>query len=335
MRKLVSGAVALLCAVLLSSCFLLSPPVPYDRQQADARMEQIADAVNSQDAAALKALFSPHALELAPDIDARVEYFLSLFPDGIVSWESDALWAEGSEGFGTEMLHIPVTVITDGGKFELSFADFTVHENHDYVGLYALGATPWVDGQTLASGAFRTWAGSMRLDESHLNSYPGIYFPLDTSEVSIQKLNLIIDVVNNRLYDAEWLGGRFSDYVRFEQPARIDDELEELFAHFSDRDVVRQEDPHVEPVIRERVDGDGETRLMLASYRVSSGGSDYWLSFAYFTDYSSNPDKVGFYAMGIAPWTASGVSPEELALFAWLDRFDIDASVPPGVFVSR
>lgn len=335
MRKLLAGLVALACGLLLSSCFLLPFVLgPIDREQADARMAQIEEAVNSHDAAALKALFSPHALDLAPDMDARVEYFLSLFPHGILSWESDALWAEGSDGYGTEMLHIPVTVTTDGGKFELSFADFTVHENQDYVGLYALGATPWVDGATLASGAFRTWAGSMRLDESSLIAYPGVYFPPDASQLAIQKLNLILDVVNNRIYDAEWLGSRFSDYVRYEHPTRIDDELEELYAHFPDQDVARQEDPPVTPVYRESVDSGGEKRLILASYRVSSGGSDYWLSFAYFTDYSTDPDKVGYYAMGIAPWTASGDSPAETALFAWLDRFDLDATVPPGVFVA-
>jgi hypothetical protein len=62
MIKFLSGVVALLCAVALSSCSLLAPFVD-EEGQVDGRMEQIAAAINSHDAAALKAMFSQRALE--------------------------------------------------------------------------------------------------------------------------------------------------------------------------------------------------------------------------------------------------------------------------------
>ena len=74
-----AAVVAGFCVVLLSSCSLLPfwPQGPFDREQADARMEQIAAAVNGHDAAARKALFSPNALEKATDLDERLGYVLS------------------------------------------------------------------------------------------------------------------------------------------------------------------------------------------------------------------------------------------------------------------
>jgi hypothetical protein len=57
--------------------------------------------------------------------------------------------------------------------------------------------------------------------------------------------------------------------------------------------------------------------------------------FAYFIENTVEPTNQGFYAIGVAPWTESGDSPAEKALFAWADTFDVDASVPPGIFISQ
>jgi hypothetical protein len=75
MRRILSVVVAGLCAVALSSCSIWPfSLIPSDNGQADARMEQIADAVDAQDADALRALFSKRALEQTTDIDAGLDY---------------------------------------------------------------------------------------------------------------------------------------------------------------------------------------------------------------------------------------------------------------------
>jgi hypothetical protein len=87
-------------------------------------------------------------------------------------------------------------------------------------------------------------------------------------------------------------------------------------------------------VIRENT-ANGQTQsLLLSTHRVVAGGADYRLFFAYFTENTVNPENVGFYAIGVAPWTDAGTSPAEQALSAWADAFNVDASTPPGVFVS-
>jgi hypothetical protein len=50
---------------------------------------------------------------------------------------------------------------------------------------------------------------------------------------------------------------------------------------------------------------------------------------------SADPTNSGIYAIGLAPRTTSENSAAEKAFFAWADTFDVDASVPPGIFISQ
>jgi len=187
MRKLMLGVVGLALAVLLSSCGLLpfgSGVILDDsHEQADARMEQIGAAFNDGDPAALKALFSPRALEQAPDIDAGLEYLLSFFPEGGVTWERDAIGSEGeNDGAGnkTRMLRANYKLIVGGEEYRLFFADITVNDvlDPENVGLYAIGVTPWSDmNQSDAAKLFSAWAGAIHYQGATGNGYPGVYVP--------------------------------------------------------------------------------------------------------------------------------------------------------------
>lgn len=136
MRGLLSTVLALCCAALLSSCTLLPFGVlsDDDQQQADAVMTNIAAAVSSQDAGALKALFSKRALEKATDLDARIDNFLTSFPSGF-TWKSDGAISEApvEHGLKTKVLQASYTVSADGKDYRLFFADFTVNEIYDKV----------------------------------------------------------------------------------------------------------------------------------------------------------------------------------------------------------
>lgn len=186
MRKMLFLVLAVVGVAGLSSCSLWSagPDVVIyddDHEQADARMEQIAAAVNSQDVAALTGLFSPRALE-QPGFDEGLDYLLSFFPNSGLTWERDVVGADGATEYGkkTELLRAYYKVSADGEEFWFFFADFTVNEviDPENVGLYALGVTPWTeDRHSGASAPFFSWAGGIQMEENGANGYPGIYVP--------------------------------------------------------------------------------------------------------------------------------------------------------------
>lgn len=194
MRKVRLGVLALVCAVLLSACALVpveQPDTLYidSEQKAEDRMQQIADAVNDHDAAALKAMFSPRALGEATDLDEGLDYLLSLFPNGELTIKGgDGRTAERQyrNGMLTEVLLADYRVSAEGREYSVFFADFTVNEviDPDNVGLYALGVTPWVSHETWdellgQAKPFYAWARSIHADEGDETGYPGVYVPLD------------------------------------------------------------------------------------------------------------------------------------------------------------
>jgi hypothetical protein len=183
MRKLLV-LLAIVSTVVLSSCALLPVGVPIIgdyHEQAHARMEQIAEAANNGDAAALKALFSSRALEQAADIDEGLEYLMSFFPEGGVTWERDAIGTVGENNGGhkTQMLGANYKVSVDGEEYWLYFADFTVNEvDPENVGLYALGVTPWTeDIHSGAAEPFSAWVSGIGYRGATGKGYPGVYVP--------------------------------------------------------------------------------------------------------------------------------------------------------------
>jgi hypothetical protein len=180
MRKLPVVLTAIVCALVLTSCSLVTRITDSARERMDSRMEQIVDAINSQDAAALKAMFSPHALEQVTDINSGLDHLLSFFPDGVDTWEIHKFQEEGrsSAGKKTELLLAYYALTVGGSEYWFFFADFTVNEvtNPSNVGIYAMGAEPWAEyPHTGSEEEFMTWAASIRYDESDENGYPGIY----------------------------------------------------------------------------------------------------------------------------------------------------------------
>jgi hypothetical protein len=179
MRTLFFVVAAPVTAVVLASCALL-PFSHSNSQKGDLRMEQIADAVNNQDEAALKALFSARAVEQATDIDERVEYFLSFFPNGGLTWEQVRVSSSvDTVGGKTELLDARYEVSADGKDYWLVFKDFTAnHIDPENVGLYALGVAPWSEVSTTGPvEPLFVWAGSIQRDGDGPDGYPGIYVP--------------------------------------------------------------------------------------------------------------------------------------------------------------
>jgi hypothetical protein len=337
MRKLLAVAVALVCVLALSSCEL----VPFglglssDNRRGNARMEQIAAAVNNHDAAALKALFSPLALKNAPTIDDDLADFLSLFPNGGLTWKRGGVLREGRFSLGetTELLKAYYTASADGKDYDLFFADFTLNQyfNPGNVGIYGLGIMPLTEDYEVGPAElFYHWAGAIQPDLSDEDGYPGVYVGYDNTVMSRYTMSSIVEELNTP--DDVGLRERFSEYAQ--RDSKLKDEVDALFALFPDANV-RWHDPDTVPVAREKTDNGQRTLMLLTTYRVSAGSHNYWLFYADFRENPADPTNLGIYAIGLAPRTTSENSAAEKAFFAWADTFDVDASVPPGIFISQ
>ncbi|MEJ1231365.1 MAG: DUF5104 domain-containing protein [Galbitalea sp.] len=188
-RRALAAVVALMCVGLLSACSLLPklPPSPLNddsKQQSDAEMQRIADAVKDHDAAALKKLFSKTARQKATDLDGGLKYFLSVFPSGRMTWESQGTDSGGINEYPKETVELYASYkVSSGGKeYELYFADFTVNtaEDPDNVGLYALGVMPYTADPYTASGApkpFYVWTSQFNSGKPNEPGTPGVYVP--------------------------------------------------------------------------------------------------------------------------------------------------------------
>jgi hypothetical protein len=340
-KRFASAVVALVGVVVLASCGF-NPvswlPRDYPGVAAD-RMVEIVDAVNNQDAAALKGMFTEYALnEYSDEIDEGLEYLLSLFPDGDLVWEDPEYQSPVSESFADRKRMIMVPALYDvsaGGKDYWLFFSFYIVNDIDpaNIGIYGMGAAPRTETKSSGpEGVFFSWAGSI---SRHRDNDPaGVYMPdYDNGELSDRMMDLIVEDDLN-IQDRSGLGQKFTEHAQAQYPEQLGDEVDELFALFPDGDIVWEpltEDPDV----RVAADGDNETILLLPIYRVSSGGKDYWLFFADFTVNTIDPDNLGLYAIGVAARTETGDSPQEEALFAWADTFDVDATTPPGILISQ
>jgi hypothetical protein len=188
-RRALAALVALMCVGMLSSCSLLPPRPPsslYDdsKQQSDVEMHRIADAVKDHDAAALKKLFSARAREKATNLDSGLKYFLSVFPSGRMTWESEGTGSGGIDEFPKETVELFAyyKVSVEGKEYDLYFADFTANTaaDPDNVGIFALGVTPYTAHIRNASGAlkpFYLWSGSFQNGKPSDPGTPGVYVP--------------------------------------------------------------------------------------------------------------------------------------------------------------
>lgn len=182
MRKLMAVALALVCAVALSSCALL-PIFQSDNAQADAQMERIAAALENGDQEALTALFSTTASNEATDLDDGLDYLLSFFSEGDLTWKRNTSVGAESENdheVRTELLQTFYKVTAGGKDYWLFFADFTVNDlvDPENVGIYALGVIPWTDDvHSDAAEPFFIWANAIHIRQNDPAGYPGIYMP--------------------------------------------------------------------------------------------------------------------------------------------------------------
>lgn len=340
MKRFVSAMVAVATVTLLASCGLnpLRWMLDHGGLAAD-RMVEIVDAINNQDAAALKEQFTDYArAEYSAEIDEDLQYLLSLFPDGDLVWEDNgyrpSYSQEYRDGKATYVVRAPFRVSYEGKDYWLSFALFTVNEiDPDNVGIYKLGATPRTERRDSGpEEMFFEWMGTVPRPEDNPPPPPGVYVPhydnIDLSEKAIEEV--ITDDLN--IQDSLGLRERFTNYAQAQFPEALDDEIDALYDVLPVGDIA-WEPLTREPDVRVEVDGEEETILLLPVYRITAGGQVFWLFVAYYTVNTIDPDNLGLYGIGVAPRTATGDSAAEQALFNLVDSFEIDTEIPPQVVV--
>lgn len=112
-----------------------------EEKKADARIEQILDAIKNEDREGLKSLFSKQALDEAKDFDSEIDYLFDFVQGDVDSWERDKWSSDESidKGKNSEMIRSWYTVNTHKEKYMFFIIDFTEDTiNPNNAGLYTL-----------------------------------------------------------------------------------------------------------------------------------------------------------------------------------------------------
>jgi len=170
MNKNIFILLVLFIVLLLSSCSfrgMRKVIVDDSDKKADARLEQILNALSDNDKDALKAMFSKQALSEANDFDENINYLFDFFKGTIKSWERTGFTAPMRTTRGKKAIELIswYTVTTDKDSFSFFVIDYSIDTfNSDNVGLYALRVIKTAD----EDAEFTYWQDM---------EIPGIYNP--------------------------------------------------------------------------------------------------------------------------------------------------------------
>ena len=108
-----------------------------ENEQTDAMMQSVIDALEAQDAEALKSLFSPYALEHAENLDEKIEELMEFYP-GCEGFKGNHITKKGARyGVITLMFDGTYTVTSDSQEYQICFITYPRDdEEPDKIGLY-------------------------------------------------------------------------------------------------------------------------------------------------------------------------------------------------------
>ena len=140
-----------------------------DAKKANARLEQVLEAIKNQDREALKTMFSKQALDEAKNIDDGLDYLFELFQGEVESWKNmnGEPSSAGTYEYGKKTrweISALYYVNTDKEKYFFFIKEYTVdNDNPDNVGMYTLLVMTEEEKRT-------QWS-------KLVNDPPGIYMP--------------------------------------------------------------------------------------------------------------------------------------------------------------
>lgn len=112
-----------------------------DKELANARFEQIVEAIENSDKDAIKAMFSENALQKAEDIDREIEQLLTLFQNGIDSWEQTSAHTSESKHYGSRGKSISSRfyIYVGDEQYRCSILDCIIDtENPEEIGVFSI-----------------------------------------------------------------------------------------------------------------------------------------------------------------------------------------------------
>lgn len=171
MKKAVCLTMTMLCILLLCSCMKGESPMflrDQNNDLADARMDQLFNAIKEQDKDALKDVFSQKALVKSGNFDVGVEYLLSFVQGEALSWnreDSPIVFDDVEDGGKTKKLVTWYAIDTDEQSYLVFLVDYPIDTiDPENAGLYSLRIITSEDENAL-DGSWEEW------------EIPGIYVP--------------------------------------------------------------------------------------------------------------------------------------------------------------
>ena len=350
MKRVLGAVVALACVALLSSCSLLPgnvDPGPKD----DGVMQGIADAVKHHDVTALEKLFSPGARAKATDLDSGLEYFLSFFPSGRVTWDiagGDSGGPQQFDGPNTSVVSLADYKVYTGGKtYDLSFFNVTTDTvQPDYVGVYGLALVPYTTNPYAEDGAPKPV--NLWFSQFGMNDYtytptgtPGVYRPglpgsiiRDVGMTPAVEMQHIASAVKN--HDATELKKLFSARARA-TTTDLDAGLKYFLSVLPTGPITWKSEG--DPQCYETGGYKTASVANCSFYTVTASGKEYEIYFADYVVDQPDPDSIGIYALGVAPYVAEpGASPAPAKQFTvWANSHKPYGKIsgPVGVYVPK
>jgi len=154
MNKYIIALSLVASLVFLSSCGRAM--LGDDRQKANARLEQVIEAIGNRDKNALQAMFSQQALAEAEELDERMDYLFDFIQGEIQSWEEIVAGATSesiSQGHKFKKSRSWYTVTTDKEEYLFFLLEYPVDTEHpENVGLYMLQVIKAEDEDTQFDG---------------------------------------------------------------------------------------------------------------------------------------------------------------------------------------
>ncbi|GAB6085226.1 DUF5104 domain-containing protein [Alkaliphilus crotonatoxidans] len=182
MRKFIISSILILSMLLLSSCSLGGSRTKIlnkdnDETKANARLEQVIEAIKNQHKDTLRAMFSKQAIDDAGDFDGGVDHLFVFIQGKIDSWEKldgPTVFESNDHGHEKKEVSSYYYVNTDKQKYFFLLRDYPVDTDHpDNVGLYMLLVVKAEDEKNIYDSDQK-----ILYDGDQKISHAGIYLPI-------------------------------------------------------------------------------------------------------------------------------------------------------------
>ncbi|MDP4182424.1 MAG: DUF5104 domain-containing protein [Bacillota bacterium] len=182
MHKLIISSILILGMLFLSSCSLGNLRTEMlnkdsDDTKANARLDQVIEAIKSNDKDALRTIFSKQAACDADDFNGGVDQLVGFIQGKINSWEKldgPTVFESNDHGHVKKEVSSYYYVNTDKQKYFFLLRDYPVDTDHpDNVGLYMLLVVKAEDEKNIYDGDQK-----ILYDGKKKISHAGIYIPL-------------------------------------------------------------------------------------------------------------------------------------------------------------